>query len=54
MRLLRYALQLLRSLLTFAKENKAWWIVPLVVILALLTLILSAGQASTPFIYTFF
>ncbi|MGE0790393.1 MAG: DUF5989 family protein [Sandaracinaceae bacterium] len=51
---LRYAGTLLGHLVRFAKENKAYWIVPLVLVLALLALVIATGQASTPFIYTLF
>jgi hypothetical protein len=49
---LRYSFSLLRHLWRFGAENKAWWIVPLVVVLALLAAIIFTGQATTPFIYT--
>lgn len=49
---LRYAGTLLSHLLRFAAENKAYWIVPLVVVLGLLAILIFTGQASAPFIYT--
>jgi len=52
MRALRYFGRLIREFLGFAWQNKAWWIVPIVGILFLLALLIVAGQASLPFIYT--
>ena len=49
---LRYAGTLFGHLWRFAAENKAWWIVPLVLVLGVLAVVIFAGQASTPFIYT--
>jgi hypothetical protein len=49
---LRYAGTLFGHLFRFAAENKAYWIVPLVVVLGLLAALIFTGQASAPFIYT--
>jgi hypothetical protein len=40
----------------YAKEERAWWIVPLLFSLALLTLAISLAQSSglSPFIYALF
>ena len=38
----------------FARQNKAWWIVPTVLILLLLGVLIFSGQAAAPFIYTLF
>lgn len=35
----------------FAAENKAYWIVPLVLILVLLAIVLLTSEAATPFVY---
>jgi hypothetical protein len=51
---LRHAGTLFRELLLFAREHKAWWIVPLVVVLGLIVLLIAVGQTSAPFIYTLF
>ncbi len=45
---------LLRQIWRFAKQNKAWWIVPTIVILMILTILVFSGQAVAPFIYTLF
>jgi hypothetical protein len=49
---LRYAGKLFGHIVRFAAENKAYWIVPLLLVLGLLALVIFTGQASTPFIYT--
>jgi len=49
---LRYSGTLLGHLVRFAAENKVYWIVPLLLVLALLAVVIFTGQASTPFIYT--
>lgn len=51
---LGYSGQLLRELVAFAKENKVYWIVPLVLTLGILTLLIFGGQGASPFIYTLF
>ena len=38
----------------FAMHNKIYWIVPLVVVLALMGVLIVAGQGMAPFIYTLF
>lgn len=50
---LRHAARLGRELWQFAKENEAYWILPLAVLLGLMLLFAFAGQ-STPYIYTLF
>jgi hypothetical protein len=41
--------------LLFLKENKAWWMVPIIVSLLLLALLIVLGSTSAaPFIYTLF
>ena len=55
MRFLKHLLRLLKEVGGFAWENKAWWIVPMVVVLLLLALLVFAGQSAAPaFIYTLF
>ena len=40
----------------FMKENKAWWLTPIVVMLVLIGVLIFVGQSSTvsPFIYSLF
>ncbi len=51
---LSYSGQLAKDFLQFAKQNKVYWIVPLLAVLALAALLVIAGQTATPFIYTLF
>jgi hypothetical protein len=54
MRVLRHLGYLLRDVFGFAWHHKAWWIVPMVLVLLLLGLLIVVGQSSAPFIYTLF
>jgi hypothetical protein len=49
-----YAGSLLREVWQFARQNKVYWIVPLVLVLALVCFLVITGQATAPFIYTLF
>ena len=49
-----YIGSLLRDIFQFAREHKAYWIVPFVLILALVVLLVVTSQATAPFIYTLF
>jgi hypothetical protein len=44
----------LKEFFGFAAAHKAWWIIPLVLVLLRLMFIIVAGQAAAPFIYTLF
>ena len=54
MKMLKYLGTLLKEFGEFAWQNKAWWIVPIVVILLLLSVLIFAGSTAAPFIYTLF
>jgi len=54
MRFLLHLGRLLGEIFSFARENKAWWIVPIVLILLLLGILVVVGQSAAPFIYTLF
>lgn len=54
MRFLRHLGRLLCEIGLFAWHNKAWWIVPLVLILLLMAVLIFMGQSAAPFIYTLF
>ncbi len=54
MRALKNLTRLLRELWAFAREHKAWWIVPTVVILLLVALFVVSVSAVSPFIYSLF
>jgi hypothetical protein len=46
---------LLREFTEFLRENKKWWLAPIIVsVLALGALVLLGGTAAAPFIYTLF
>jgi hypothetical protein len=46
--------KLLSEVWAFAWQNKAWWLIPLVVILLIMGILIFSGQAVAPFIYTLF
>jgi ABC-type microcin C transport system permease subunit YejE len=54
MRKLRYVGSFLGEMVQFARQNKVYWIVPFVLILALVVLLVVTGQAASPFLYTLF
>jgi len=54
MRFLKHLGRLLKEFLGFAWHNKAWWIVPIVLVLLLMALLIVLGQTTAPFIYTLF
>ncbi len=54
MRALRSLSRLLRELFSFARENKAWWIVPVVIALLLVALLIVSVSTISPFIYSLF
>jgi hypothetical protein len=54
MRSLQNLVRLLRELWTFAREHKAWWIVPVVILLLLVALLVVSVSAISPFIYSLF
>lgn len=54
MRSLKNLGRLLRELWAFAREHKAWWIVPMVSILLLVGLLIVSVSSISPFIYSLF
>ena len=46
--------KLLSELFLFARKEKIYWIVPLVVVLLLVALFIATSQVVAPFIYTLF
>ncbi|MDY0145907.1 MAG: DUF5989 family protein [Kiritimatiellia bacterium] len=54
MKMLKYLGRLLKEFGEFAWQNKAWWILPIVLILLLLSALILAGTSAAPFIYTLF
>ena len=54
MRALKNLLRLLRELWAFAREHKAWWIVPIVILLLLIGALVIGVSSISPFIYSLF
>ncbi len=55
MRFPRHLFRLLKEFGLFAWHNKAWWIVPIVLVLLLLAGLVFVGQSAAPaLIYTFY
>ncbi len=51
---LGYLRRLASELFAFAAQNKAYWIIPLLLVLALATLLAVAATTSSPYVYTLF
>jgi hypothetical protein len=49
-----YSAKLLREFTSFARENRTYWIIPLVLVLGAVGLLVVAGQAAAPLLYTLF
>lgn len=49
-----YIGSLLREVFQFAREHKAYWLVPMFLILGLVILLVVTSSATAPFIYTLF
>jgi len=54
MRALKNLARLLRELWAFAREHKAWWIVPIVILLLLIGALVIGVSSISPFIYSLF
>lgn len=54
MRALRSLSRFLAELWAFAREHKAWWIIPIVLLLLLVGLIIVSVSTISPFIYSLF
>ena len=54
MRFLRHLGKLLADLFGFARQNKIWWIVPLVLLLLVVGVLIVGVSTISPFIYTLF
>ncbi|MEN8183456.1 MAG: DUF5989 family protein [Myxococcota bacterium] len=50
----RYGVTLFREMVGLAREHKAYWIVPLVLVLGLAAFVIVAGQTAAPLLYTLF
>jgi len=51
---LKHLGRLLKEFGEFAWHNKAWWIIPIIMVLLLLAPLVFTGQSTAPFIYTLF
>ena len=51
---LRHTRRLFMEFVGFARTNKTYWIIPLVVFLGLAALVIVAGGSAAPLIYTLF
>lgn len=49
-----YTFTLFKEFIQFARAHKAYWIVPMVLVLAVMVVLVAVGQFSAPFIYTLF
>lgn len=49
-----YAFKLFRQFVGFARENRAYWMVPLILLLALTGLFIVVGQGAAPLLYALF
>jgi hypothetical protein len=54
MRILKHIGPLLREFLGFAWHHKAWWILPIVLVLLLIAALVVIGQTGAPYIYSLF
>jgi hypothetical protein len=51
---LRHFFRLFADLLSFARQNKIWWIVPLVLLLLVVGVLIVGVSTISPFIYSLF
>jgi hypothetical protein len=49
-----HAAKLLREIVRFAVANKAYWLIPLMLVLGLAAVVVVASQGAAPLIYTLF
>lgn len=54
MRRIGYSVKLFREFVRFARENRAWWLIPLILMLGLAGVLIVAGQSAAPLLYTLF
>ncbi|MBN1412188.1 MAG: hypothetical protein JW969_15190 [Spirochaetales bacterium] len=54
MKIFKHIGKLLRDFWGFAWQNKAWWMIPIAIMLLLLTLFIVVGSTIAPYIYTLF
>ena len=49
-----YSFKLLREFVAFAREYRAYWMVPLVIFLGLAAVVMVGGQSAAPLLYALF
>ena len=54
MSMIKHLGNLLGEFFEFAMENKAWWIIPIILVLLVLGVLIATTGAVAPFIYTLF
>jgi hypothetical protein len=54
MHFFKHVISLLKEVFQFAWKNKAWWIIPVVLVSFGIGLLIIVGETSAPFIYTLF
>ena len=51
---MRAAVKLFREFVGFSRENKMYWMIPLVLILGIASFLIVASQTAAPLVYTLF
>jgi hypothetical protein len=51
---LRYVTKLSREFLGLARQHKAYWMIPLMIVLGFAALVIVASQTAAPLLYTLF
>ena len=54
MRMLRHFVRLMGDLVAYSVVNRVIWLIPLLLILVVAALLMTAGQVAAPFVYTIF
>ncbi len=49
-----YSLKLFRQFVQFARETRKYFLIPLIIVLALAAAVIVVGQSAAPLIYTLF
>lgn len=54
MRAIRHLARLLADVVHLAREEKRWWLAPLIIVLLLIAAMVTVGYAVGPYVYTLF
>ncbi len=49
-----YSIKLFRQFVQFARESRQYFLIPLIILLALAAIVIVVGQSAAPLIYTIF